>query len=55
MAVIFLRVFCSNAIVCPSIPHPISAILEFSVRLSLKLNARRVTRGLPEPCLSALE
>ena len=45
----------ASVIVCPPVPHPKSAIREWSVRWSIKLNALSVTSGLPGPCRSVFK
>ena len=55
MPVIFPGACCAKIIVCPPVPQPRSAIRDLSVRLSIKLNALRVTSGLPGPCRSVFK
>lgn len=55
MPVIFPGACCAKIIVCPPVPQPRSAIRDLSVRLSIKLNALRVTSGLPGPCHSVFK
>ena len=40
---------CANTIVWPPVPQPMSAMRDWSVRLSIKLKARSVASGLPGP------